>query len=426
MKVSKVKHFDIPASNAGYVPSEQLDLFDAVIDEYVNSEKPLTNAMLYSRLERRNELKADSKRVFGSSKSLRSKRQHQARWIQQTLKKMAILERVERGVWQLTKEKRIELTKIKGGKHLVAMHTGLGLMIWSRQEGLFDRLEIDEPIELIFTSTPYPVLKPRAYGGISEQEIIDFICQMLEPLIERMAPGGNIALNLGLTHESKSPAESIYIELLVVALYQRLGLKKMKTIIWQSNKNPVSSGPYATKYKKTLINCYEPILWFCKDPLSSFVDTRVLEEEHTDAHKRFVERGGVKSRRDYADGAYQLRPGDYGTLRQGRLPKDIWDISNYCHEGRLVNEYAKACGLPTHAAKMPKELARRVVKLLSREGKLVFDPCAGTMAIPSVCEELKRSWVACEQFLEYVQQSFVRFCGDDVYINPKLKRALSH
>src|SRR5690606_40181969 len=99
--------------------------------------------------------------------------------------------------------------------------------------------------------------------------------------------------------------------------------------------------------------------------------TRALQEPHTEAHKRFVARGGVKHERHYGDGAYQLRQGDYSTLRQGRLPKDIWSISNNCSEGRLVNAFARECGLPPHAAKMPKELARRVVTLLSRHGGLV-------------------------------------------------------
>lgn len=426
MKVTTVKSLKVPEHSAGYVPKTQMDLFEAIADEYINSDRPLSNHELYTRLKDRPELTSDSQRQFGSSSAQRSTREHKARWIQQTLKKMNVIERVDRGMWQITKEKRIELTQITAGRHLLAMSTKLGIMVWSKQEGLFDRLRIDEPIELIFTSMPYPILKPRAYGGISEQEIIDFTCNMIEPLIDRMAPGGNIALNLGLTHEAKSPAESIYIERLVIALYDRLGLKKMKQIIWQSNKNPVSSGPYATKYKRTLINVYEPILWFTKDPSASFVDTRVLEEEHTEAHKKFVARGGVKSNREYGDKAYQLRKGDYSTLNQGRLPKDIWNISNYCHEGRLVNEFAENCKLPKHAAKMPLELAMRVIKLLSRPGKLVFDPCAGTMSIPSACEHLGRSWVACEQFLEYIQQSFVRFVGDGVYINPLLKRPVLH
>lgn len=403
----------------------QYELFDAVLNEYTGTEAPIDNQSLYERLADKGFMDNDQKRAFGQSRQQRSTVQHRIRWIQQLLKKEKAIERVDRGTWQLTGSKKAELTKINAGKHLVAMSTKLGIMIWSRQEGLLDKLQIDEPIELTFTSTPYPIVNPRAYGGYTEQELIDFVCQILEPVREKMVPGGNIALNLGLTHEHQSPAESIYIERLVVALYDRLGLKKMKTIIWQSNKNPVSSGPYATRFKKTLLNTYEPVLWFCAAPDKSFVDIRSIEEAHTETHKRYVERGGVKSDKDYGDGAYRRRVGDYSTLNQGRLPRDVWNISNYCKEGRRVNEFAELAGLPAHAAKMPVALAHRVVKLLSRPGGLVFDPCAGTMAIPSACESLGRSWLACEQFLEYIQQSFARF-NNDVYINPALKRPLIH
>jgi len=421
VKVSNVKGVELPESHVGYIPEEQKPLFDAMVDEYLHADGPMTNAELYECLERRGTLREDTQIRFGRSASLRSKRQHQARWIQQTLKNMNLLERVGRGEWQVTKHKRIELTKINADNHVLALSTDLGLMVWSRQENLLDNLCIDEPIELVFTSTIYPIAKPRAYGGITEHEVVDFITNMLEPIVERMVPGGNIALNLGLTREQGSPAESIYIERLVIALHDRLGLKKMKTIIWKSNKNPVSSGPYATREKQTLINCYEPVLWFCRDPDKCFVDTRTIAEEHTEAHKKFVARGGVKQDREYGDRAYKLRKGDYGTLRQGRLPKDVWDISNYCYQGRLVNEFARECQLPVHSAKMPNAVARRVVELLSRAGGLVFDPCCGTGAIPEECESLGRKWIACEQMLEYVQQSFVRFMGRNTYINPRLK-----
>jgi len=403
------------------VHAHQYELFDAVLDEYAGNDTPIDNQSLYERLASKGFMDQDNQRIFGNSGPKRSEVKYRIRWIQQVLKQEQSIERVGPGLWQVTRNKKAELTQINAGKHLVAMSTSLGVMVWSRQQGLLDRLRIDEPIELVFTSTPYPIVNPRAYGGYSEQELIDFICDMLEPIRNKMVPGGNIALNLGLTHEHQSPAESIYIERLIVALYDRLGLKKMKTIIWQSNKNPVSSGPFATRFKQTLLNTYEPILWFCADPDENFVDIRSIEEAHSEAHKRFVERGGVKSDKDYADGAYRRRAGDYSTLNQGRLPRDVWNISNYCAEGRQVNEFAQLAGLPAHAAKMPKQLAHRVVKLLSRRGGLVFDPCAGTMTIPSVCEELGRSWVACEQFLEYIQQSFARF-SQNVWINPALKR----
>lgn len=402
---------------------EQLDLFAATLAAYESAAESISNAELYQELKRHYP-GTDKTRKFGSDEYDRNEFEHKVRWQQQNLKRLGAIENVGRGEWQLTKLKRTELTKIKAQKHVLAMSTSLGIMIWSQQEDLLEKMELDEPIDLFITSPPYPIIKPRAYGGVAEQEMVDFICRVLEPVVKRLAQGGNIALNIGTCNEPGSPAKSMYPERVAIALHDRLGLKKMGNIIWSSNKNPVSSGPFATKNKINLMSAYEHVFWFTNDPRASFVDTRVIAGEHTEAHKKFVERGGVKQARNYADGAYAPRVGDYSTLRSGKLPRDVWDISNYCHRNRAVNKFAKQANLPTHGAKMPYELAHKAISLLSRKGKLVVDTMAGTLTVPQAANDLGRKWICCEQMLEYIQQGFSRFLGDkDVYFNPHLYRA---
>ena len=61
--------------------------------------------------------------------------------------------------------------------------------------------------------------------------------------------------------EQGSPARSLYLERLTIALEDRLGLRLMDRLIWKSNKPP---GPYqwASKERMQLNTAYEPVLWF--------------------------------------------------------------------------------------------------------------------------------------------------------------------
>lgn len=52
---------------------------------------------------------------------------------------------------------------------------------------------------------------------------------------------------------------------------------------------------------------------------------------------------------------------------------------------------------------MPENLVRFLVELLSEEGEICVDFCAGTQTLPAVCESLGRRWASAELFGEYIR-----------------------
>lgn len=223
--------------------SAQLDLFSQITSAYVDAPSgTLSNADLYAIVAARAEIsdaELHAKRHLGENGPLFKPATRRIRWFQQTLKHLKVIERVpgERGIWRLTEPAGRDLDRALPDVKLVAFSTDLGVAVWARGESVIPHLQ--EMITLYFSSTPYPLRTPRAYGNPDESAFVDFACKAIEPVVANLVPGGSIVLNLSNDiFMSKSPARSTYLEELVLALRKRLGLWLMERLPWGSFDSP--------------------------------------------------------------------------------------------------------------------------------------------------------------------------------------------
>lgn len=325
------------------------------------------------------------------------------RWIQQTLKQLGLAEPIpqERGAWRLTSGGKQKLTPAARGTFMVACSTRLGLALWGYHEDVFSRLDL--PITLCLTSPPYPLAKPRAYGGPTQEEYVDFVCGALEPIVRNLRLGGSIALNISNDiFEAKSPARSLYRERLAIALYERLGLHKMDELIWENPSKPPGPTYWSSINRFHLTSTWEPILWFTNDPLNVIADNRRVLVPHKPAQERLIARGGAKRQARFGDGAYKLREHSYGASTAGTIPRNILRHQHNCPDKAIAAKYALANGLPVHGATMPLALADFLVRYLSDVDDLVIDPYAGWGTTAIAAERNGRRWLTTEQMGEYV------------------------
>lgn len=400
-------------------PPCQIDLFEHVAGAFAQPVSGrLSNDELYRMAAGRAGVDAEdlnAKVPVGQTGAQRSLVKRRIRWHQQTLRQLGLLQKVEgeRGVWELTETGKMKLRQIKDGVAVLGFSTELGVAIWGDARRVFQRW--DEPIFLVLTSPPYPLRTPRAYGNPSIDEYVDFVCGIVEPMLRNLVPGGNVVLSLSNDiFESKSPARSTYLEELTLAMCKRLGLHLMDRLVWASNKPP---GPiaWASKERMQLNTGYEPVLWFCNDPRKCIADNRRVLEPHTEAQKRLIARGGVQTARTNGDGAYRLRPGAYSNPTDGRIPRNVLQISNHCASQRAYKRRARDLGLQAHGAPMPLELARKFVRFMTDVGQLVVDPCLGSGTTGLAAELEGRPWAGAELMFDYVRGSAERFVDFDGY-----------
>lgn len=105
---------------------------------------------------------------------------------------------------------------------------------------------------------------------------------------------------------------------------------------------------------------------------------------------------------------HDLKRGAFSRDNGGSIPGNMLWFSNVEHNTAYVQGCKKE-GLPIHPARMPIELPRFFIKLLTRKGGLVWDPCAGSGKTGEAAEELGRRWVTSDSILDYVQGSRFRF-----------------
>lgn len=336
--------------------------------------------------------------------------QRKVRWYQQSLKRLGLLERVpgKRAVWRLRPQE--ELTPVPPNATLVGFSTDLGLALWSSCD-VFSK--ISERCALILTSPPYCLAKPRRYGGPTEQEMVDFVCSSLEPIVKNMLPGASLALNVSNDiFVSGSPARSMYVEKLTIALDDRLSLRLMDRLVWVNPTKAPGPMQWASKTRQQLNVAYEHVLWMTNDPLRCFSDNRRVLEPHTERHQRLMASGGERRSVVNSDGAYRINAGkSYSATTPGRIPRNVITVPHQASEISSTRALARAHGLPVHGALMPLQIALFLVRFLTRPNDLVVDPFGGWATSALAAEQTGRRWLITERIGEYVAAQALRMSG---------------
>jgi DNA modification methylase len=400
-------------------PLRQINLFADIANAY--AEAPggvLDNASLYADVAEgmgTTKEALDASIPIGRAGVPRSTLKRKIRWYQQTLKQLGILEHVPgaRGVWQLSEKAGKDLHRSATGVTLVAFSTDLGVAIWSAHQDVFRRF--DEPIALCISSPPYPLRKARDYGGPEERQYVDFICAALEPIVRSLLPGGSIVLNLsGDIFESKKPSRSLYLERLVLALNDRLGLALMDRIPWVNYSKPPAPTYWACVNRVQLATAYEPLYWFTNDPDHVRADNRRVLEAHSAQHQRLMALGGEGRSATYGNGAYRIRPDSFGRVTAGRIPRNVMERGHACSDTKTYRRKAHALGLPKHGAIQPTSIPDFFIRFLTEPGELVVDPFGGTVKTGLAAERLGRRWLVTEWMYEYLRgaaEIFTHFAG---------------
>lgn len=383
----------------------QVDLFEHILPAYA-AGGDLSNGDLYRSISESSGLPFsawEERSPVGESGELHSLLKRRARWYQQSLRTLGLLERVDgkRGTWRITPKGKTKLTPAADGAVMLGFSTDLGIALWAKAESAFPLL--NEPIHLCLTSLPYVLRHERAYGGAPEHLYVDWALRVLEPIIKQLAPGASLAINLGNDcFEPGSPARSMYKERLLLRLVDTFGLKLMDTIVWENPSRPPGPYQWASRTRQQLNGTYEPIYWLTNDPTRCFSDNRRVLQPHTQGHLALIARGGENRLTNYGDGSHRVYPGSYAKPTAGRIPRNVIRMSHLCADKKDVARLARAAGLPVHGATMPLQLAKLLVEFLTEEGDLVVDPCAGWMRSAKAAEQLNRRWVTTEMHGEYV------------------------
>jgi site-specific DNA-methyltransferase (adenine-specific) len=219
--------------------------------------------------------------------------------------------------------------------------------------------------QIAFTSPPYAMqranIDANSYGGIPEDEYVDWWEAVQANTHEVLVDGGNFFVNIK-PHSSEGE-RSLYVMDLVLAMKRRWGWLYVDEQIWRRH-----SVPGAFKYR--LKNGFEPIHEFAKAG-----DGRVFHPE----------RMGTKSDAVMVSGnpaEMMLTTGDY------------FNVSHETKEGiALPENIFHAFGIRkgvAHSAQYPVDVPYRFMQIYSNPKQIVYDPFLGSGTNIHAAEKARR------------------------------------
>ena len=383
----------------------QRELKDALLEEIASSGGEVTTEEAYDRLADRFDLGTDERRATTKvgGRSVNTWKRH-VRWARQQAKAEGLLATSEPGVWAVDDS---NLGVAREGTLWTVFLTDQGFALWGDVIRATEALE-DEIIDLCVTSTPYPLLRPKAYGNLDEASHVDWLTDVFGALASKIGEDGSIALNLGDAYLPGRPTLSLWKERLLTRLVDDVGLHLAGVVYWENPSKLPSPAEWVTVRRERITLSVEPIYWLSRSPHPKANNRRVLKPYSQQMEKRLQEGGETRAQRPsghaFTDGAFSADNG-------GAIPHNLLVAANTRSAGPYFDRCREA-GLPVHPARFPEEVPEFFIKLTTEAGDLVADPFGGSGTTAAVASRLGRRWVLIDSALQYLRGAAFRMDSD--------------
>lgn len=329
---------------------------------------------------------------------------HRIRWAQQHARIAGLVERAD-GRWSLKDRGGEHLSRSAPGRPVTVFFTTNGCAVWGLAEEAASLVDAGS-VRLLLSSPPYPLNTRKRYGNETAQEYVDWLCRIVESLMPAMASNGSLVINLGDVWTRNSPTVSLYQERTMIALQDRLGLHLCQRFVWH---NP-SSLPVPTNYvgiERIRVKNACETLWWLSASERPYADNRAILEPYSESMRSLIRRGGQG--RSKKPSGHAHRDGSFAADNGGSIAPNIVRLPN--SGDHAYTAACRAAGLKPHPARMPRELASRMIRFLSAPGEIVLDPFGGSGTTAIAAEELGRRWVTTEMHREYLEGARLRFAA---------------
>ena len=240
----------------------------------------------------------------------------------------------------------------------------------------------DNSIDLVITSPPYAQRREGTYGGVNENEYVEWFLPIAAEIRRLIKPSGSFFLNI--KPHTKNGERSLYVFDLICSIKRGLDLFFVDEFCW--TKNPFMGG-----YKGRFKNAFEPVYHFTKSHPRSIVfnpiacGTPTKEESTKRAYRKQC-------------GAPENGSGMTGMNTQNMRHIKISRPSNVIAANNVVNQFMPKKG---HPATYPEALVDFFIRSFTRDGHLVLDPFVGSGTTAIVAKKLGRDFIGIDSTEKY-------------------------
>lgn len=261
-------------------------------------------------------------------------------------------------------------------------------------------------VDLIVTSPPFSLLRPKKYGNKSQAEYVSWLSEFGRLAKTTLKDSGSLVVEVGGAYQRGRPVRSIYNYRLLIEFCDALGYELAEEFFWFNAARLPSPIEWVNKRKIRAKDAVNPIWWFSKTDHPK-ADTRNVRVEYSPRMRELLQEPATFYKPGTRPSAHSVGTA-FARDNGGALPSNLLPFSNT----ESTSPYLRACkalGVAPHPARFPSQIPRFFIRYLTDPGDTVVDIFSGSNTTGHVAEQDGRKWIACELDAEYARLSAVRF-----------------
>lgn len=264
----------------------------------------------------------------------------------------------------------------------------------------------DESIDLVITSPPFALSRPKEYGNVNEHEYVDWLAEFGRLVFKKLKPEGSFVLDLGGAYSKGVPSRSLYNFRILLHFCDDIGFMLAEDFYWYNPSKLPSPIEWVNKRKIRAKDAINTVWWFTKSPWAK-ADIRNVLTEYSDRMKKLLENPEAYYTAKTRPSGHAISE-SFGKDNGGAIPPNLLQIANSEAGGKYLS-LCKAMGIKSHPARFPAKLPEFFIRFLTDPGDIVLDIFGGSNTTGFVAECENRKWISFELNKDYVAGSILRF-----------------
>ncbi len=268
----------------------------------------------------------------------------------------------------------------------------------------------ENSINLVMTSPPFALQRPKKYGNKDQADYIDWILEFTREVKRIITEDGSFVIDLGGAYQKGSPIRSLYNFRLLIKMCDEQGWKLAEEFFWYNPAKLPSPIEWVNKRKIRAKDSVNTIWWLSKSDFPK-ADVKKVLTEYSGRMKKLIEDSAKFYTPKKRPSGHDISE-SFGNDNGGAIPSNLLQIPNTESNSQYLR-YCKELSIQGHPARFPSKLPEFFIKFLTTENDTVLDIFAGSNTTGWTAEQLGRNWLAFESDHQYLAASAFRFLDVD-------------
>jgi len=268
----------------------------------------------------------------------------------------------------------------------------------------------DGSVNLVITSPPFALQRPKEYGNKDQDEYIDWILNFTSEVKRVIAEDGSFVIDLGGAYQKGTPIRSLYNFRLLIRMCDEQGWKLAEEFFWYNPAKLPSPIEWVNKRKIRTKDSVNTVWWLSKSDFPK-ADVRNVLTEYSDRMKKLLQNSTKYYTPKKRPSGHDISD-SFAIDNGGAIPSNMLQIPN-TESNSLYLKHCKMLDVKGHPARFPSALPEFFIKMLTEEDDLVLDIFSGSNTTGWAAEQLDRNWLSFELEQQYSAASVFRFLDND-------------